>query len=62
MYLAVLHLSCGTWDLYCCWLALYLPYLGSRVPGLSCPEACEILVPHPGIEPAPCIGRQSLNH
>ena len=59
MYLAALSLSFGTWDLYCCWQALYL---GSRVPGLSCPEASGILVPHLGAEPAPCIGRQSLNH
>ena len=62
MYLAVLSLSCSMWDLYCCWQALYLPNLGSRVPGLSCSEAFGILVPHLGIETAACIGRQSLNH
>ena len=32
------------------------------VSGLSCPLACGILVPQPGVEPqVPCIGRQVLN-
>ena len=37
--------------------------LGSvaEVLGLSCPSACEVLVPIPGIEPM-SIGRQILNH
>ena len=31
--------------------------------GLSCPAACGILVPWPGIEPhVPCTGRQIFNH
>ena len=30
---------------------------------LSCPKACRVLVPRPGIEPIiHCIGRQIINH
>ena len=46
LFLAVLGLSCGTQD-------LQLWHAGSVVValGLSCPVACGILVPRPGIEP-----------
>ena len=35
---------------------------GSRACRLSCPEACGILVPLPGMETVPCITRWILNH
>ena len=45
IYLATSGLSCSTWD-------LLLRHAGSVVMlyGLSCPVACEILVPQPGVE------------
>ena len=42
--------SCGMWDLSL-WHTSYLVVAG----GLSCPAACEILVPRPGIEPIPHV-------
>ena len=72
IYLAASSLSCGTMRSFVvvCWLPSScgmqaLEGLGSVVVvcGLSCPVACEILVPLPGIKPiTPCIGRQILNH
>ena len=39
------------------------PVLLVAALGLTCPVACGILVPQPGIEHAPpCIGRWSLNY
>ena len=47
-------LSCSARDLCCGMQDLSLWHTGSLVVahGLSCPEACGILVPRPGIEPA----------
>ena len=51
-FFAALGLCCSTWDFSL--VALHR---------LSCPVACGILVPHPGIDtPIPCIGKQILNH
>ena len=44
-YLAAVSISCGMWDLSL-WHTGYLVVAG----GLSCPVACEILVPRPGIK------------
>ena len=53
-------LSCGLRDLllWCAGFSLVVAH------GLSCPVACGILVPQPGIEPASpaLIGRWILNH
>ena len=51
-----IFIAAGMWD-------LLLRRVGSTACGLSCPAACRILVPLPGIKPtSPCIGRQILNH
>ena len=53
-YLAVLVLTCGTWELCCGMQDILLRHTGFSlvVCGLSCPVACGALVPQPGIEPA----------
>ena len=45
LYLAALGLSFGSWALCCSDVPLSGCGLDSRVPGLSCPTACGILVP-----------------
>ena len=47
------NLCCGTWDLCCILLNLLFWHLGSVVAALrlSCPMACGILVPRPGVTP-----------
>ena len=60
-YLAASGLSCGTWGILvaacrifrCSMWGLSLRHVGALVVahGLSCPAACGILVPRPGIEP-----------
>ena len=50
------------WVLVVACRLLWLRSTDSRACGLSCPQARGILVPWPGIEPVPCIGRQIHNH
>ena len=60
-----LGLSCSMWDLHCGVQDLSLQQVGFSLiaaHGLSCPMAYRILVPWPGIDHIPCIGRWILNH
>ena len=65
--LAVLALSCGTWDLCCIMRDLSQPVCALHagfclaVHGLGCPVACGVLVPGPRLEAtSPALADGSL--
>ena len=64
IYLTELGLSSSTLDLHCARQDFLLQHMDSLIVarGFSWPMACEILVLQPGIEPASCTARRTLNH
>ena len=55
VYLALLGLSCSTWDLHCTLRSFVECGLSACGHGLSCFTVCGILLPWPGIEPTSAV-------